>query len=242
MTLHTRTKHCQVTANWAPGIWVLLCGVVALSPSCILDDDRCDANQVAAEGDLTVCECVPGTIKDPRGYGCTACGANEVVKENKCVCDEGYARATPEAACEESMLGASCSDADPCPAAFPRCAMGTTGAGYCTTEGCTGAADCAEGWVCIEAEPMNYCGKPPSGQGAPCTTSADCEGFEASYCEAVESKTCLVPNCATGESSCFGDYSCCDIMMIISTIPSLCVPPVALNDGVCPLGARKVEQ
>jgi hypothetical protein len=221
---------------------VLICGLVSLSASCILDDDRCDANQVALEGDLTVCECVPGAIKDPRGYGCTLCGANEVVKENKCVCDEGYARTAPDAACEESMLGASCSADAPCPAAFPRCATGATGAGYCTTEGCTGAADCAEGWVCIEAEPMNYCGKPPSGQGAPCTTSADCEGFEASYCEAVESKTCLVPNCATGESSCFGDYSCCDIMMIISTIPSLCVPPVALNDGVCPLGARKVEQ
>jgi len=222
--------------------WVLLCGMFSLGPSCILDDNRCDANQVALTGDLTVCECVPGSIKDPRGYGCTLCGANEVVKDNKCVCDDGYARATADAACEESMLGASCSADNPCPSAFPHCAIGSAGAGYCTTLGCTGAADCVEGWTCVEAEPMNYCGKPPTGQGTPCTTSADCEGFEASYCEAVESKTCLVPNCATGESTCFADYSCCDIMMKISSIPSLCVPPAALTNGVCPLGARKVEQ
>src|SRR5690349_16783875 len=86
--------------------WLVLHG-------CFLDENRCDPYQVPLTGDLTVCECAPGTIRDPRGYGCKPCADNEEVKDNKCLCKAGFARSTPDSACEESMLGAACSDSAP---------------------------------------------------------------------------------------------------------------------------------
>jgi hypothetical protein len=239
---HIRLHLYRLLAVSAFGTCALMYATTSLMPGCILDDNRCDENQVALEGDLTVCECAEGSIRDPRGYGCIACGANEEVKENKCACKEGFARTTPEAACEESMLGSDCdTDAD-CPSAFPYCATDRSAGGYCTTLGCSDASGCAEGWACEQAQPMNYCSRAPSGQGLPCTTSADCANYEASYCEAVMSKTCLVSNCAIGEAVCFGAYTCCNISAIAESVPSLCVPPEGIVNDQCPLNAPKVEQ
>jgi hypothetical protein len=216
----------------------LMYGAMPWLPGCLLEDNRCDAYQVAKKGDLTVCECAAGTIRNPRGYGCMPCGDHEVVKENKCACEEGFARGTPEGACEETVLGASCSDDKPCPGAFPHCASGASG-GYCTTEGCSESSQCVEGWFCNQAEAQSYCERPPTGNGAPCQVDAECASFEADHCEEIESQTCLVQGCATGEATCFGDYACCDFRFVGK--PSLCVPPIALSaDGKCPINAPRV--
>jgi hypothetical protein len=207
--------------------------------SCLLNDNRCDKYEVARQGDLTICECVPGTVRDPRGYGCLPCGDNEVVKENKCTCKDGFARNTPDGACLETMLGASCSDDNPCASAFPRCVANDAG-GYCTTEGCDEPSSCTgDGWACNKTGATSYCERPPSGNGTPCLADSECASFEADYCEKVQSKTCLVQGCATGEKKCFGDYACCDFTFV--GIPSLCVPQVALSaDGKCPINAPLV--
>lgn len=223
--------------------WLLLSASSLALAACLLNDKRCDANQVALPGDLTVCECAEGTVRDPRGYGCKPCGDNEEVIRNQCACKSGFARNKTSGLCEESLLGAACDATHACLDSYPLCAT-DRGPGYCTTQGCATSKDCAEGWACQQATPMNYCSRPPSGQGIPCTSGGgQCDGKEAAYCEAVESQTCLVPNCASGENKCFPDYICCDITMVVPDIPSLCVPPEALDDkGECPLGVRKVMQ
>ena len=40
------------------------------------------------------------------------------------------------------------------------------------------------------------CTAPPTGQGMACEAAEECEGFEASYCEALFINACLVDECA----------------------------------------------
>src|SRR5262245_6651777 len=53
------------------------------------------------------------------------------------------------------------------------------------------------------------CGRVPTGQGMACQVSADCAGTEATYCEAVQLKQCLVEGCDTAANDCSSGYLCC---------------------------------
>jgi hypothetical protein len=63
------------------------------------------------------------------------------------------------------------------------------------------------------------------GQDTPCSSSADCESFDATYClTLLPPSVCLVPGCARGESSCAADRECCDVTG---------VPQLAATGGLC---------
>lgn len=51
----------------------------------------------------------------------------------------------------------------------------------------------------------------PTGEDQPCTTDADCAGFEASFCDNFVSLTCLVRGCSVVPDSCFAGKECCDL-------------------------------
>ncbi|MEY2935134.1 MAG: hypothetical protein RL033_5883 [Pseudomonadota bacterium] len=51
----------------------------------------------------------------------------------------------------------------------------------------------------------------PTGQDTPCTTAADCAGFEASYCDNFVSFSCLVPGCTVSPDNCSDGKDCCDL-------------------------------
>lgn len=78
----------------------------------------------------------------------------------------------------------------------------------------------------------------PTGQGASCTTSADCAGFDATYCITLQPPNqCLVQGCATGASRCTSDRDCCDFgsFAALASTNGLCVPT-----GTCPAGIGRV--
>jgi len=64
-----------------------------------------------------------------------------------------------------------------------------------------------------------------TGQGMSCTTSADCEGFDATYCITLQPpSTCIVEGCATGARRCDSAHDCCDFKAF---------PPLASTNGLC---------
>lgn len=207
--------------------------------ACIVEDGdkACSKNQVLVEGEgTTYCACAPGFIIDvTTGLDCKACGENEETVAGACVCKTGYTRPSEGAACGMSSLGAACVDSTGCSGAFPACVT-DDGAGYCTSEGCSSSADCERGFVCEQDAGKAVCKKVPTGYGMSCTTSADCAGSEATYCDSFQSKSCLVTCSKT--SPCPGDWSCCDIA-IAQVV--LCVEPAGLMDGACPAGGTLVK-
>jgi hypothetical protein len=206
---------------------------------CIVGDERCDENQIEIQGSYRFCACRPGTVPSAGGIGCERCGKNEEVQEEACVCSSGYARTSADAPCEKSTIGRACEDDESCSESFPHCAATPTGDGYCTTTGCSANADCAAGWSCELDAGTRFCKRPPTGQGAHCDTSADCASYEATFCEALQSHTCLLEMCATGTNTCPSEWSCCDLTSLIGA--SLCVPPDRLLDGACPAGGKLVS-
>jgi hypothetical protein len=52
---------------------------------------------------------------------------------------------------------------------------------------------------------------PPTGLKTPCTGPADCEGFEAGYCNTGFSNVCEVNNCNIATNDCFPGFHCCDV-------------------------------
>lgn len=113
---------------------------------------------------------------------------------------------------------------------------GVTDAGDDTGTGddgaaCTKTAECPDGQYCDTSLSPPACRPPATGEGTTCETQADCAGFEADYCEAYVSFTCLVQNCdASNINSCSPDYICCDFSWM--GLPSLCVN-AELSGGVC---------
>ncbi len=68
-----------------------------------------------------------------------------------------------------------------------------------------------------------------TGVGVKCTSDADCQGFDASFCEMEVSGTCLVPYCdASDVRACSEDHHCCTF----ADLPNLCVS-AKLSGGVC---------
>ena len=169
-----------------------------MSPGCVLDTDaRCGPNQVSWEGNER-CVCAEGTAYTPTG--CVPIPAG---------------------------IGTPCVDTSECSnPAFPHCQISPAGDGYCTTVGCTGPADCSGGYACNTLAAPAYCQRPPSGAGMTCAADSDCAGKEASFCDVVVSRTCLVRDCTVEPNSCFSGSECC---VIQGPVPlALCIP-----EGFC---------
>ena len=166
--------------------WLGLASV--LGSGCILDDDRCGANQVETTELFEGCLCGPNAAPNADGVGCHLCGANEEVKAGGCVCSAGFSR----------------------PSSMAPCTM-TVDSG---------------------AEDSGPSGGVSTGQGKLCTSSADCEGVDATYCVLLQSPpSCAVDNCATGVNRCDSTHVCCEFRLPPALVLTngLCVPT-----GMCP--------
>jgi hypothetical protein len=197
--------------------------VALLAPCCLYDpDERCDANQ-RLEGEL--CVCVEGSVLVD-GV-CQSCGPHETARGAECVCDPGYVRG-PTGECATSALGEACAPGEtPCAAGTFDTCIDDPGGAYCSSTGCTAQEDCPEPYACDTDATPSFCRRPPLGLGEPCASSADCAGFEAAYCELIQSHTCQVADCAS-DDDCFVGWGCCDLTPF--SLPTMCVP-----DGSCPL-------
>jgi hypothetical protein len=224
------------TYSSATSFAVLAC--TALLSGCLVDPDRpCGDDQTPDAGS---CQCEDGYgLVDNR---CVACGEHEVGSAEGCGCEDGYVRPVADGACEKAEhLGAPCtSDAECVDPKYAHCQLDGD-AGYCTRADCESSEDCEVtlDWACNTHAAPSFCERPPSGIGKSCTSSDECEGFEASYCEALSAHACLVNECKDAPEICHGDWVCCDLA-IIST--SLCIPPGELVDGACPVGGTLIER
>lgn len=226
-------KFWIMRGGWA-ALWVLA------TSGCITGGDKCDAHQVEFdEGGYFLCVCEPGSVIDPSGVGCNPCGANEEAREEMCACKPGFAKLSPESGCEKSEIGASCSSEAECPPTYPYCAAADA-AGYCTARDCTANADCPEGWSCEEAAGIRHCAKPPTGLGTSCTSNDDCSAFAASYCDTIQTHSCILQGCAVGQGACPNEWACCDYSALLGAPFSTCAPPSALSEGACPSGGTMV--
>jgi hypothetical protein len=192
----------------------------------------CDLGNVCGPGqqresEIGYCVCLPNHVPGPRGGLCVPCGAHEEAVSGKCQCAAGYARPSADKACEPALagLGAACDAARPCAEPrFPHCQVTDGTAGYCTTTGCTGAADCAGGYACVSGAGGSFCKRPPVGQGKACVGNADCAGQEATFCDTLYTKQCLVEGCAPGApGACHDGWRCCDFSGF-GLAKTLCVP------------------
>ncbi|MFT3925868.1 MAG: hypothetical protein QM778_25215 [Myxococcales bacterium] len=218
------------------GAWAALLSLG--SWACIIGNEKCDAHQVELNKDsYSLCVCEPNAVINANGVGCTPCGANEEAKDDQCVCKDGFAKLSADGGCEPSAIGGACNVASDCSEAFPYC---TGESGYCTARDCSANADCPAGWSCEAAGDVKYCKKAPSGLGSPCESNDDCSGFEAAYCDQVQSHTCILQGCAVGDAVCPSEWGCCDYSALLGSPLSVCVGPDALSGGSCPSGGSLV--
>lgn len=165
--------------------------------------------------------------------GCVRCGRHEVASVAGCVCETGFSRESPAAACVEEPITGQGERCDPdqsdCPdPAFAYCQVSADGSGYCTQSDCETDADCEGDYVCTTEAAPSYCRRPPTGVGQPCSSGEDCQEYEATYCEAFVSRICLVQGCSPEANDCFPGNDCCDLSGFgIQT--TICVP-----EGECP--------
>ena len=210
----------------------------AVATACLVDpDQRCGPNQ---EYDGKRCICTDG-------YGlvdnaCVKCGKHEQGSLAGCACSDGYVRKTPDGKCEElDELGAACASDDDCiDPAYGYCAH-ADGDGYCTSADCSASADCetAADYSCNAYQTPSFCERPPTGLGTSCTSSDDCAGFAAGYCEVISEHVCLVGGCKDDPTLCHGAWVCCDIPVLSN---SICVPQTSLADGACPAGGTLIAR
>jgi hypothetical protein len=240
MRLSTESAPLAARAGrgWLPLAGLLLC--IALG-DCLVTDEKCDENQLLTSGNLNVCVCVPGTVRDPRGYGCSKCGANENAVSGVCECKPGFERKTKTAACMVSsggVLGAACDEATPCAEPYAYCAA-SGGEQFCTTSGCTTQDACPSAWRCDRSQAKAFCARPPIGLERACARAEDCAASEATFCDTFFTNKCYVEKCVTGENACPSEYVCCDLAAIVHT--SVCVPTKMLADNACPDGNAPVS-
>ena len=69
-------------------------------------------------------------------------------------------------------------------------------------------------------------GTRPTGEDMPCSSSADCAGFEATFCDTFVTGTCLVSGCTVVPDSCSAGKECCDLS-------SFGLPPLCIAAGAC---------
>jgi hypothetical protein len=207
---------------------------LALLPSCLVDPERrCGAHPVL-QGELCACETGYGLT----GNQCLACGEHEVGSLSGCECAPGFGRTDPTLPCTATdALGQACSADSGCSdALFDYCASADQN-GYCTRPDCQSSADCSNDYSCNTRGARSFCQRPPTGFGTACQSTADCAGFEASYCEALSSHSCLLNGCKADPSECPGDWSCCDIALLGQ---ALCLPASELSNGQCPAGGTLI--
>ncbi len=209
---------------------LVLAASVALLPwACIYDaEQRCDAHQHLGPGESCVCD--EGFVFD--GQTCTPCGDDEEYESGACVCIAGYARSGDQrSACVESGAGTSCdpTEADACQdPSYDVCRDRGGGIGYCS-KGCEGDDECPHGYACDTTSTPATCMSSPVGQLAPCSSAADCEGKDATYCEVSVAKACLVQGCSLENPlSCSEGFGCCDLQSLGLAL-TLCVP-----EDMCP--------
>lgn len=212
-----------------PGNLAVLLALVGLLPAgCVYDSsNRCGPHEVLY-GDSSRCVCDSSSVSTPSG--CVPCGEHELASATGCVCETGFAKPSPDAACEEAptALGEPCSDSMPCTdATFDYCATGADGSGYCTTSDCADSEECSNGYVCDTSASPSYCQRPPVGAGMSCTSDADCAGTEATFCDTVVQHVCLVQGCDVSANDCFSGTECCDLSAF--GIPE----PICIPEGMC---------
>lgn len=221
--INHRMRARPVAATKRRVLWGALLVVAA---GCVLDtDDRCGPNQVAFEGNER-CVCAEGSAYTPDG--CVPCGEHESVSPGGCICEAGYVR-DPAGVCAEVAggIGTPCtSDAECTNPAYPHC-QESAGGNYCTSQNCE--AGCDGGFTCNPAAAPTYCQRAPTGAGTTCATNADCEGFDANYCEAFVSRVCVVRNCNLMPDSCAAGFECCDF----SAFPNPDYTSLCLPEGLC---------
>jgi hypothetical protein len=199
-----------------------------IAVGCLYDpDNRCGPGQQLIE--YNRCVCNPNHVLD--GRGCVPCPENSTEQGGKCVCNVGFTQAAESGECIQTARGNACDTVSaPCsvePFSYCRVVSGTQG--YCTSSGCTSSADCSDGYACDTTASPSFCKRPPTGRNQPCASDADCAGYEASWCEPIQSHTCQVRDCSVDDpKSCFEDSACCDLSSF--GLPRICVP-----HGTCPL-------
>jgi hypothetical protein len=65
------------------------------------------------------------------------------------------------------------------------------------------------------------------GQDMPCSSSSDCEGYDATFCMTLQApNVCLVQGCARGDSRCAQGRECCEVTVLpqLAAAGGLCVP------------------
>jgi hypothetical protein len=180
--------------------------VIAATSGCVYDaNDRCGEN-MTYDTTLEACLCTDHAVVS--GLGCKLCASDEVVIAGACGCARGSAK-NADSICERiTGLGDSCESASDCTnPAFSYCAPGVAGS-TCTST-CTDDTGCGDAYTCATWEPQPYC-REFVGLGASCTSSADCAGTDAMFCDTYQSHTCIVAGCSLDESECPRGTMCCD--------------------------------
>jgi hypothetical protein len=204
--------------------------VSLLAASCIYDpDQRCGPHQHL--GPNSSCSCDDGLVLE--GQACVPCAENEIWENGVCICQDGFTRTSsdggacvqggPGTSCDPSVMPSTCADPS-----FPTCRDRGAGIGYCTTT-CAADADCPHGFACDTSATPATCKSAAVGEGDDCTSSADCVGKDATYCETVIVHKCIVSGCSVDSPlSCSEGWNCCDVRPLGLNM-TLCVP-----EGDCP--------
>jgi hypothetical protein len=233
-----RLKKATRGSVWAIGVkrffgFVWVSALLSVAPSaCVYDaSERCGPHQVLLGADR--CACDEGYV--PSTNGCVPCGEDERESNGECVCVDGFARPADGAACEliPAALGEDCGpDSAPCDPDYPLCHESEGTPSYCTNA-CQSDDDCTGGYKCHLDGADSYCRRPPLGYGDSCKTDDDCADGEATFCETIQSKLCLVP-CAAGKTDgCFEGEVCCDFTLF----NPICVP----NDACTEKGGKELQ-
>ncbi len=194
-----------------------------VSPACLYDADEPCGGGLQYDRQNERCVCPPDSVYS--ASGCVACKEHELPSASGCVCEQGYARSTPDAACVAvpQGLGASCDPAASlCAAPYDHCEAGASG-GYCTSA-CTSSDQCSGGYAC---NAQSVCQRPPAGLGQSCESPDDCAGTEATFCDTFQTHACQVQGCRLDPNDCFAGFECCDLSAFGLPQP-LCVP-----QGLC---------
>jgi hypothetical protein len=180
--------------------------------SCLYhSSDRCDPGQIYDDA-AGLCECDASQNLVTSEHGCVACGDHQVVMSDQCACEDGYQMVGTVCQLKPEALGVACtSDKDCTDAKYDTCHALAGGSGYCTNVGCKDDSVCDGGYACDMSASPAFCARPPTGDGDPCTTDAQCAGKEATFCEIYMSHVCYVEGCSLTANDCFPGKECCDL-------------------------------